>query len=188
MNKYFNKFSRCLCENVENGCESMYQMSLNNYNTFVELDGSQIMQTTQGYTNILNLIIKENKEAFYSRLRLAHSLYKIFVCNKLSSNNQNNNSSCSHCLYTNDKNKIVLLFKVSSEIENDLKKETKNNEYVIVLCDNVVCTMSLGYLKENLNSLIEPSTIVPEEKRVAVQRLGYGTINKVSLLVYIFFY
>ena len=52
---------------------------------------------------------------------------------------------------------------------------------LIILCDNVVCTMSLGYLKENLINLIQPVSLIPSEKLLSVQRVGYGTVNKIFL-------
>ena len=36
-------------------------------------------------------------------------------------------------------------------------------------------------MKENLNTIIEPINLVTDEKRLAVQRLGFGTINKIFL-------
>ena len=147
----------------------MYKLSAKNHNTFVELEGSQIMQTTSGYRTILNLIMESQKEKFDQRLRLNHSLEKILMCNELDKD-LNKNSPCKHCLYTTDKNKIVL------EIGN-LNEESKKP--LIVICDNVICTMSLGFLKENIENIIEPPSLIPEDKMKAISRLGFGAVNKV---------
>ena len=159
---------RCKCENVENGCDSMFKVSLNNYNTFEELKGSQIIQTNYGYKSILNLIIENERAKFNSRLHLNHSLQKIFMCKLLK---RGNRSKCEHCLYTNNINKVVLL------IIDLTDKESPRD--LVVVCDNVVCTMSLGFLKENLKKVIEPVSYIPNEKILAVSRLGFGVINKV---------
>ena len=136
------------------------------------MKGCQIIQTKYGYSGVIKGMIKSNEQEFNKRLKLNHSLEKILMCNELDKD-LNKNSPCKHCLYTTDKNKIVL------EI-NNLNEESKKP--LIVICDNVVCTMSLGFLKENIEKIIEPSSLIPEEKMMAISRLGYGTINKVNFL------
>ena len=81
-------------------------------------------------------------------------LKKIILCSK-------NEPNCLHCSYTNNKdsNKIVAII-------NDLEE----NKDLIVICENIVCTMSLGYLKENLSSLIEPIGFVSNEKQLVFER------------------
>ena len=136
------------------------------------MKGCQIIQTKYGYSGVIKGMIKSNEQEFNKRLKLNHSLEKILMCNELDKD-LNKNSPCKHCLYTTDKNKIVL------EI-NNLNEESKKP--LIVICDNVVCTMSLGFLKENIEKIIEPSSLIPEEKMMAISRLGFGTINKVNFL------
>ncbi len=169
---------RCKCENVENGCDSMFKVSLNNFNTFEELKGSQIIQTKYGYKNLLNLIIQDYSNEFNSRLNLNHSLSRILVCKHLKYNKKigqakQENIKCEHCLYTKQQSKIVILIK-------DLTKSIPQNR--IIVCENIVCTMSLGYLKNNLSKLIEPVEFIPAEKLAAVSRLGFEAINKIFLV------
>lgn len=154
----------------------MFKVSLNNFNTFEELRGNQVIQTTHGYKNILNLMIDKHRQAFDSRLHLNHSLCKILICKHLkrspnASALKHQSTKCSHCLYTKHRSQVVLLI-------TDLSDKTKPRN-LIVRCDNVVCTMSLGFLKKNLPKLIEPPSFIPTEKLLAVSRLGYGAINKV---------
>lgn len=167
---------RCKCENVENGCDSMFKVSLNNFNTFEELKGSQIIQTKYGYKKILDLIIDKFRHEFTSRLHLNHSLRKILICKHLGKRllSSKTQSKCSHCLYTNKPEKIVLLL---TDLSN--KAQPKN---LIVLCDHIVCTMSLGFLKKNIEKVIEPSCFIPNEKLLAISRLGFGAINKIFLV------
>ncbi len=119
------------------------------------------MEPEYGYKSIINCMLKPFAAEFESRLCLNNPLKKILVCAYFKAGY---NDRCSHCLYTSDKNKIVLLF---------------SDQFVV--CDNVVCTMSLGYLKENLDQLIEPDFLVTEERKAAVSRIGYGTVNKIFL-------
>lgn len=168
---------RCKCENVENGCDSMFKVSLNNFNTFEELPGSQIIQTNFGYKSILNILIEKHKTEFYSRLHLNHSLGKILICKYLSKKHMGNKSlKCLHCQYTADRRKVVVLI-------NDMSNK-KSPRSLVVVCDNIVCTMSLGFLKKNIKQIIEPVSFVPSEKLVAISRLGFGTINKVTSKIF----
>lgn len=125
------------------------------------------MEPKYGYKSIIDCTLKPYEAEFYSRLNLRSPLKKILVCKSFQSNSSID-GPCAHCQYTTDKNKTVLLFE-------DLSQEK------VVLCENVVCTMSLGFLKENLEKIIEPSNLIPNEKLVAVSRIGYGTVNKIFL-------
>jgi len=159
---------RCKSENIEIGCHSVNNISMENYCIFKDLEGSQIIELKHGYKKILSFLIETHQNEFNSRLRLKHELKKILIC---SNSHDSTSSSCLHCSYTNnDSNKIVVIL-------NDLE----NNKDLIVLCENIVCTMSLGYLKENLTNLIEPISYVSNEKKMAVSRIGYGTVNKIFL-------
>ncbi len=135
---------------------------MENYCIFKDLEGSQIIELKNGYSKILSFLIETHQNEFNSKLRLKHALKKILICS-------NDESNCLHCLYANkDSNKIVAIL-------NDLE----NKKDLIVICENIVCTMSLGYLKENLTNLIEPISFVSNEKQMAVSRIGYGTVNKI---------
>ena len=169
---------RCRSENVETGSNSVYDTSLKNFGAYEECAGADI-ELTDGYRSVIDCIVEPVRDNFYSRLNLGSPLKKMLLCRSLESIQRVSSAasrvgsathrvssamSCEHCLYTRDKKKVVLLF-----------------ENKVVVCDNVVCTMSLGYMKENLHKIIEPASLVPEEKLQAVKRLGFGTVNKVGL-------
>ena len=147
---------RCKWENVENSCHSVFDLSLRNFSKFVELRGSQIMEPKRGYQSIIDKIIEKNGEKFFARLKLKHELNRILSCQK--------SENCEHCLYCQDETKLVLLF---SEC--------------VAICDQIILTMSLGFLKENIKKIFSPSSLVPEEKIHSVDRLGFGTVNKIIL-------
>ena len=110
-----------------------------------------------------------------SKIRLRHHLKRILLDSSLQCVEPifDNKSDSIRAKYTNDKNKVVLV--ICDESETDKPKD------VIVVADNVICTMGLGYLKENFNNIITPLSLFSEERRLAVNRLGFGTINKIFL-------
>jgi len=61
-------------------------------------------------------------------------------------------------------------------------EDEQNKIQKIFLCDNVICTMSLGFLKAKLPDLIEPVDFIPKTKLEAVSRLGFDAINKIFLI------
>ncbi len=40
-------------------------------------------------------------------------------------------------------------------------------------------TISLGYLKAHVKELIQPNSIIPAEKLASIDKIGFGTVNKV---------
>ncbi|CAF5183551.1 unnamed protein product, partial [Rotaria magnacalcarata] len=49
-----------------------------------------------------------------------------------------------------------------------------------IVCDHIVWTSSLGYLKENFSSIFADEIELIEQKQDAINRLGFDTINKVK--------
>ena len=129
------------------------------------------MQPTLGYQSVLDSLIAKNRVELHARLRLRHALKRILMCRKLL--NSVDAHACEHCKYSSDERQLVLLV-------DDLAKGKKSEE-LVVLCDQVLSTMSLGYLKAHMrHGLVEPVDCVPSEKLAAIDRLGFGTVNKVS--------
>ncbi|XP_063057768.1 peroxisomal N(1)-acetyl-spermine/spermidine oxidase-like isoform X2 [Engraulis encrasicolus] len=62
------------------------------------------------------------------------------------------------------------LYPISIECENGEK----------ILCDHVVVTFSLGCLKASPATMFDPQ--LPDYKREAIEKLGFGCINKIFLL------
>ncbi len=158
-------------ENIRSGCSNIFDLSLINFSNYKEFAGHSYVELKKGYTPIVKAFMGQHEQQFMSRLSLNHYMKRIYLCTKHS--NQLHKTDCFHCSYTNDEDKAVI--KMCDATDPNEPKD------FIVVCDRVVCSMSLGYLKENLNNFIEPVTYVSNERRLAVSRLGFGTINKIFL-------
>jgi hypothetical protein len=164
-------------ENIEKGCRNVYTMSLKNFGTFKKLPGKQKIHLKYGYVSVIDAFISRHRNEFFKKLYLNHSLEKILLCEQLSAGTEYQNE-CAHCFYISDKTKVVLLIR---------NKLTSND--LVVICNKVVLTPSLGYMKDNLESLIEPIRYVSSEKEEAVSRLGFGNSfkvkNKLQIIIYL---
>ena len=150
---------RCRFENVELGSFSLYSLSLKYYGTFVGSPGAQ-MQLTNGYRTVVDAIINKDQIGYKSRLYLNSPLVKVLLAPT------STKAPCDQCKYTTDRSKVVLLFSDK-----------------IVICDHVLMTMSVGYMKANLPTLVEPASFLPKDKLDALKRLGFGAVNKVRRLI-----
>ena len=160
---------RAKYECVDNGCSHLDHLSTKYVGSWTELKGNQMVELKHGYKAIIDSMIdKVDSKAFYSKLKLKHSLVKILLCDKIF---ENVNETCEHCLYTNDLNKIILIV-----------KNNEKNKNIVLICNQVICTMSSGYLKENFNQMFSSNCLNEKifiEKFKSISQCGYGTVNKV---------
>ena len=159
-------------ENIHTGCSSIFNVSLKNFSSYKEFAGHSYVELSKGYFPVIDALVGDQKKNLFSRINVKHFMKKIYLCQKLSpTQSELYSKPCFHCKYTQNPNKVVV--KICNAINQNEPKE------IIAICDNILCTVSLGYLKENLNTLIEPLSYITDERRTAVSRLGFGTINKV---------
>jgi len=96
-------------------------------------------------------------------------------------------SSLTNLLVDNlDKRKVRLSTPVetihwqdSIDSPNDSPIIVKTFEGTQILADAVIITCSLGYLKDNHRKMFQP--LLPSRHSVAIEDLGFGTINKIFL-------
>ncbi|UJR19656.1 hypothetical protein I4U23_022791 [Adineta vaga] len=67
--------------------------------------------------------------------------------------------------------------KLSVEI-NDLKTQQRKN----MICDHIIWTTSLGYLKEHFHRIFAEEGDLLRQKQNAITNIGFGTLNKVILV------
>ena len=172
-NKFVNK---CQYECIENGCSHLDSLSVKYLGCWTELKGNQQVELKYGYKAIIDSMIEKiGSKNFDSKIKRRHSLSRILLCENLLKNENVSRNSCEHCLYTNEENKVVLL------VENKIE-----NTNVVFICNHVICTMSLGYLKENFNKIFfnHLNKSLFTEKFLSINRLGYGNVNKVGWFFY----
>lgn len=168
---FLHFYFRFKWENIEKGCSNIFNLSLKYLDTYTQLRGSQVVKLKRGYCDVFDALINKNKEKFYSKLKLENCLEKILLCRKLvdaSESETTGQQECLHCRFSQDPNKPVVLV-----------RDLKNKQDVVIICNQAICTMSLGYLKEHFETLIEPFEFVPSEKLNSIRKLGFGPWNKV---------
>jgi hypothetical protein len=165
--------TRAKRENIRSGCSNIFDLSIKNFSEYKEFNGEPYVELNKGFGPIVEKIMEKHRSKFLSKVNLKHFLKKIYLSPKLNNSKPSElySRNCMHSKYTSDINKIVLLICDASN-----PNEPRD---LIVVCDHVLCTMSLGFLKENINSLIEPVSFLPKEKRSAISRVGFGTVCKV---------
>ena len=58
--------------------------------------------------------------------------------------------------------------------------QTSEEQISTILCDHIIWTSSLGYLKENFTSIFADEVELIKQKREAINNLGFDTVNKVK--------
>jgi len=62
----------------------------------------------------------------------------------------------------------------------DIEILKKDQQLITYRSKHVVCTQSIGCLKQSMHQLFVPP--LPHAKRMSIQKLGFGTMNKVYLV------
>ena len=161
-------------ENIRNGCFNIFDVSLKNFSCYKEFPGHSYVELNKGFTPVLDALIYKHKNDFYSRLYLKHFLKKIVLSSDLLEVSDCYNRPSLHNRYAKSNQKAVVVI-------CDASNPDKPRDFVVV-CEHILCTMSLGYMKENVNNFLEPLSLVSEEKRLAISRLGFGCTNKIFLI------
>lgn len=71
--------------------------------------------------------------------------------------------------------KRVCIHEQEQYVEIEVRKY--DQEPITYRAEHVVCTQSVGCLKQSMHQMFVPA--LPHAKRMCIQKLGFGTINKV---------
>jgi len=78
----------------------------------------------------------------------------------------------------------VKYLKEKHQLLVNIRHHNKTSEQQIstILCDHIIWTSSLGYLKENFSSIFADEIELIEQKKDAINNLGFDTVNKVVMV------
>lgn len=175
------------------GCDSMTEIDLLELGSYTELQGGNIVLPS-GYSAILGPVSKHiSPESIIKN----YPVSQIRWCNNTdcdnNSDNTENESDDSDRTVTDEVPQIDDLRESSVEsdisegVSSNKKKSRRRNCNVEVTCENgekfyadhVICTIPLGVLKEKARTLFIPP--LPEDKLEAIDRLLFGTVDKIYL-------
>jgi hypothetical protein len=143
---------RLTMEKTENGCASMYNMSLGAWGEYILCEGEEAVELARGYQPILDVLLKDvPKDSILLNTHVERILWK--ASGEIGEKGGPGNSG----------RKVTVVTSGGGELS----------------ADHVIVTCSLGYLKSNMDALFLPR--LPEDKASAVKRLGFGTVNKIYL-------
>ncbi|CAF1341824.1 unnamed protein product [Rotaria magnacalcarata] len=142
-------------ESIENGCSSLVKLSLAEYGSYEYLEGlAEYELKNGGYRPFISYLKSFIPDD--SRIRL--------------------NSEVVRVKYLHDTHQLQV------DTRNHNIKSEHEQETSTIVCDHIVWTSSLGYLKENFSSIFADEIELIEQKQDAINRLGFDTINKTVLI------
>lgn len=156
-------------ETCISGCDNMNEIDLFEIGSYTELQGGNII-LPNGYSSILEPFSREIPPDMILNL---HPVDLIKWRNSSSSENGDDSDD-------SDKTVIDGDLKATS-----VKKKSKHNIEITCAngrqfhCDLVVCTIPLGVLKHKADEMFQPP--LPKYKLEAIQRLLFGTVDKIIL-------
>ncbi|CAG9818330.1 unnamed protein product [Phaedon cochleariae] len=168
-------------ETCISGCDDMSEIDLIELGSYTELQGGNIV-LPKGYSSILEPLRKTiPQENMLTNHPVKHLKW---LSKKASRSNSNPEDSDS-----DDSDRTVIESPSSSNHSSRApsceKSQPRSN--VEIICDNgkkflgeqVICTLPLGVLKHSASSIFQPP--LPEYKMEAIDRLLFGTVDKIIL-------
>nr|XP_018907030.1 PREDICTED: peroxisomal N(1)-acetyl-spermine/spermidine oxidase isoform X1 [Bemisia tabaci] len=163
-------------ESCISGCDNMNDIDLLELGSYVELQGGNI-SLPKGYSSILNPIVKLIPP---EKLLLNHEVTKVTWADADADSEESDDSS----------HTIVEESSLRSRHNSDCPTESQSTppNRIEVVCNNgvrfiaetVICSLPLGVLKNCARTLFSPP--LPDYKLEAIDRLLFGTVNKIFLV------
>ncbi|EEZ98988.1 peroxisomal N(1)-acetyl-spermine/spermidine oxidase [Tribolium castaneum] len=153
-------------ETCISGCDDMSEIDLLELGTYTELQGGNIT-LPGGYSSILGPVTQAIPA---ENLLVGHPVSQIrWNLNKRNSIDNGNDSD--------DSDRTVI--EETTKESNSPNVEVHCDNGKVFKADQLICTIPLGVLKYNKDTLFQPP--LPEYKREAIDRLLFGTVDKILL-------
>lgn len=161
-------------ESCESSAASMDEVSLSEFGEWTEIPGAHFI-IPEGFTKIVELLAQDTPSrtiCLSKPVRCIHWNYSArrqeTVGKGGNTDRENNHNSTNHGCQPHD-DPLILGHPVYIECEDE--------EWIAA--DHVIVTASLGVLKQNHEAMFSPS--LPEDKVLAIEKLGIGTTDKIFL-------
>src|SRR6218665_895146 len=142
---------RLTMEKTENGCPSVYDMSLGAWGEYILCEGEESVELAHGYQPVLDVLLKDiPKDSILLNTHVERIVWK-------------DDGETQGKERENSGRRVTVVSSGGEEFS----------------ADHVIVTWLLGYLKSHMDKLFLPQ--LPEDKVSAVKRLGFGTVNKIYL-------
>lgn len=158
-------------EAVENGCDSMEDVSIASYTDWTDWGDGSLLNFKLGYRSLLQWFCSQFPAKKW--IQLNRQVTKIEMLKQ--------NGTGSWCNDDGLAFKRPILVKYSSLIKTARLNSKRHSTSIsgVIECNHVIMTASLGFLKQNHESLFKPP--LPDTKRELIQSIGFGTVNKIVL-------
>lgn len=163
-------------ESIENCCDSMDDVSITSYTDWTDFSDGALLNFKHGYRSLLQWFCKQmpTEELIY--------LNKQVVSIELLNLEKSNNKPTSSWLNESDdkySKPILIRYKKSDLCASISENTKKDDETNFIICDHVIVTSSLGFLRNNLKTFFKPP--LPKIKQDLIKSIGFGTVNKIIL-------
>lgn len=148
-------------ETIDNCCNSMNEVSITSYTGWSDWGDGTLINFRGGYCSLVKWFMANIPEGI---VNLSKRVTKI----QLRDSKREDVES---------KGKSIQIDYCNDNTEGD--KEENSNSVKSILCDHVIFTGSLGFLKEHHASLFHPA--LPTSKQLLIDAMGFGTVNKIFL-------
>lgn len=152
-------------ETIENGCDGMHDVSVASYTDWTDLGDGSLLNFKLGYRSLLNWFC--NQFPAKKWILLNRQVKKVEMLTAGPNERWHDEAGSSF------EKPILVKYGLNPN------KASKRCYLRIIECDHVVMTASLGFLKQNHETIFKPP--LPDLKRELIQSIGFGTVNKIIL-------
>ena len=162
---------KMLEQRTDNGCKSADELSLYSWGQYLEYEGDQAVVLKYGYDTIVKLLLAEiPNQCFHINTvvkRIQWTMSDAFA--PKIPNESTRGTSETRRPADQPRGPVETMAPVSIALSNGEK----------LTADYVIFTGSVGVLKADGFSMFDPA--LPSDKQAVIERMGFGTVNKIYL-------